>query len=245
VDHFSLAGNGPVHIVAGFVGSITYSATTFTITPSTVIGDPIGLTTTVNTAIRYSRSPRPFGGGAVWAMRDEPGGSASRARLPLRWPARLPPGGATAQAAGNTASDLDQTLSAVLKRAGFTGTVESSLPARLGRPVDSRLADLGRVLFFDSLAALHDDNSCAGCHAPATGLGDSQSIAIGIQSNQVVGRHRVGPRNQRRTPTVVNAAFYPNLMWNGRFSAPSADPFDNSQGFAFPLPEGGDAISPP
>lgn len=42
VDHFSLTGNGPVHIVAGFVGSVTYSATTFTITPSTVIGDPIG-----------------------------------------------------------------------------------------------------------------------------------------------------------------------------------------------------------
>ena len=42
VDHFSLTGNGPVHIVAGFVGSITYSANTFTITPSTVIGDPIG-----------------------------------------------------------------------------------------------------------------------------------------------------------------------------------------------------------
>ena len=42
VDHFSLAGNGPVHIVAGFVGSVTYSATTYTITPSTVIGDPIG-----------------------------------------------------------------------------------------------------------------------------------------------------------------------------------------------------------
>jgi len=42
VDHFSLTGNGPVHIVAGFVASITYSANTFTITPSTVIGDPIG-----------------------------------------------------------------------------------------------------------------------------------------------------------------------------------------------------------
>ena len=41
VDHFSLTGNGPVHIVAGFVGSITYSANTFTITPSTVIGDPL------------------------------------------------------------------------------------------------------------------------------------------------------------------------------------------------------------
>ena len=42
VDHFSLTGNGPVHIVAGFVGSITYNANTITsITPSKVIGDPI------------------------------------------------------------------------------------------------------------------------------------------------------------------------------------------------------------
>jgi hypothetical protein len=42
VDHFSLTGSGPVHIVAGFTGSITYGPNTFTITPSTVIGDPIG-----------------------------------------------------------------------------------------------------------------------------------------------------------------------------------------------------------
>ena len=148
------------------------------------------------------------------------------------------------RAESDPASDLDQRLSAVLKAAGFTGTIESSLPARLGRAVDPRLADLGRVLFFDSLPSLHDDNSCAGCHAPATGLGDSQSIAIGIQSNQVVGSHRAGPRNQRRTPTVVNAAFYPNLMWNGRFSAPSANPFDNSQGFVFPFPEGATRFPP-
>jgi cytochrome c peroxidase len=36
----------------------------------------------------------------------------------------------------------------------------------------------------------------------------------------------------------VNTAFYPSLMWNGRFSAPSGDPFDNSRGFRFPEPEG-------
>jgi hypothetical protein len=42
VDHFSLAGSGPVHIVAGFVGSVAFDANTFTITPSTVIGDPLG-----------------------------------------------------------------------------------------------------------------------------------------------------------------------------------------------------------
>ena len=44
VDHVSLAGSGPVHIVAGFVGIVTFNANTFAITPSTVIGDPIGFT---------------------------------------------------------------------------------------------------------------------------------------------------------------------------------------------------------
>lgn len=37
---------------------------------------------------------------------------------------------------------------------------------------------------------------------------------------------------------VLNAAFFPALMWNARFSAPSGDPFDNSLGFQFPNPEG-------
>ena len=46
VDHFSLTGNGPVHIVAGFVGSITYVGDTITgITSSKVIGDPIDFVT--------------------------------------------------------------------------------------------------------------------------------------------------------------------------------------------------------
>ena len=45
VDHFSLTGNGPVHIVAGFVGSVTYSATTYTVAPRTVIGDPLDFAT--------------------------------------------------------------------------------------------------------------------------------------------------------------------------------------------------------
>jgi cytochrome c peroxidase len=133
---------------------------------------------------------------------------------------------------------LDVLLASALESAGFTGRVEEQLAARLGRPVDYRLAELGRLLFFDPVGALHDDNACAGCHAPSAGLGDTQSIAIGIQSNRVVGPGRAGPRNQRRTPTVVNTAFYPKLMWNGRFAALSGDPFDGSLGFRFPLPEG-------
>ncbi|HKC87755.1 MAG TPA: cytochrome c peroxidase, partial [Blastocatellia bacterium] len=49
---------------------------------------------------------------------------------------------------------------------------------------------------------------------------------------------RAGPRNQRRTPMVANTAFFPNLMWNSRFASLSNDPFDNSDGFLFPPPEG-------
>jgi len=135
------------------------------------------------------------------------------------------------------ANSLDGQLQIVLQAAHFTGTVGTSIPSRLGRPVNRQLADLGRKLWFDVAGGLHDDNTCGGCHSPSNGMGDTQSIAIGIQNNNLVGPHRTGPRNQRRTPTAANTAFYPALMWNGRFSAPSGDPFDNSQGFLFPPPE--------
>jgi cytochrome c peroxidase len=146
--------------------------------------------------------------------------------------------------AAQTASSLDDELSAVLNEAGFSGTVGSSIEQRLGRPVDLRLANLGRLLWFDTSGGLHNDNTCGGCHSPANGFADSQSIAIGVQNNNRVGPNRRGPRNQRRAPTAANAAFYPRLMWNGRFSAPSGDPFDNSGGYLFPAPEGSTAFLP-
>jgi cytochrome c peroxidase len=132
---------------------------------------------------------------------------------------------------------LNHQLRRALRHAGFTGRVESTLEQRLGRSLNPQLADLGRLLWFDVAGGLHSDNTCGGCHSPTNGMGDTQSIAIGIQNNNLVGPHRSGPRNQRRTPTAANTAFYPSLMWNGRFSAPSGDPFNNSQGFLFPPPE--------
>src|SRR5262249_4326109 len=92
-------------------------------------------------------------------------------------------------------SRLDRTLLAVLHDAGFTGKVEASLEARLGRHIDPALAELGRLLFFDKILGLHNDNSCAGCHAPAFGFGDSQPMAIGVDNNDIVGPSRSGPRN--------------------------------------------------
>lgn len=137
---------------------------------------------------------------------------------------------------------LDVSLAAELSRRGFTGTTQWTVEQRLGRSLDPVLADLGRSLFFDPIVGLHDDNACAGCHSPAAGFGDTQSIAIGIQSNGIVGDLRTGPRNQRRSPMVVNTAFFPKLMWNGRFKSLSGDPFSNALGFEFPLPEGSTAF---
>ena len=133
---------------------------------------------------------------------------------------------------------LNEQLVAILSQHGFTGRVGLSLEERLGRKIDNQLADLGRLAFHDSLLGLNDDNSCSGCHAAPLGFGDSQSIAIGVENNNIVGPDRAGPRNQRRAPTILNNAFYPALMWNSRFNSVSGDPFDNSAGFQFPLPEG-------
>lgn len=133
---------------------------------------------------------------------------------------------------------LNDQLSALLTLHGFTGKVGQSLEQRLGRKIDIQLADLGRLAFHDSLLGLNDDNSCSGCHAAPLGFGDSQSIAIGVENNNIVGPNRIGPRNQRRAPLVLNNVFYPALMWNSRFNSISGDPFDNSAGFQFPLPEG-------
>jgi cytochrome c peroxidase len=145
-------------------------------------------------------------------------------------------------------SDLDRQLVNVLRENKFTGAIESQLVPRLGRPIDLELANLGRLLWFDKIHSLHHDNTCGGCHSPSNGFGDTQSISIGVDNNNVVGRDRTGPRNQRRAPLVINTAFYPKLMWNGRFSANHAgvyllgDPFDNASGFHFPLPEGDTAF---
>ena len=137
---------------------------------------------------------------------------------------------------------LDDQLARVLKEAGFTGRVQGSVEPRLGRRLDAKLVDLGRTVFFDNIMGLHRDNSCAGCHSPAAGFGDSQSIAIGTDNNGVVGPDRRGPRNQRRAPFVINTAFFQRLMLNLRFVSRSDDAFDLTQGATVPFSVGGDTV---
>jgi cytochrome c peroxidase len=132
---------------------------------------------------------------------------------------------------------VDAALVERLQQLGFTGNIEATLEQRLGRSIDPARANLGRLLWFDTITGLNNDNTCAGCHSPTRGFGDTQSIAIGIDNNGIVGPDRRGPRNQRRSPMVINTAFYPNLMWNSRFASLAHDSFDNSAGFQFPPPE--------
>jgi cytochrome c peroxidase len=146
---------------------------------------------------------------------------------------------ATSQVDPRAKVTLNDQVQAVLAANGFDGTVQSCVETRLGHAFNLQLQNLGRMLFFDPILSLHNDNSCAGCHDPGSGFADAQPIAIGVESPAMVaGPSRIGPRNQRRTPTIINSVFYPAMMWDGRFFAPSGDPFDNSKGFTFPQPEG-------
>ena len=66
--------------------------------------------------------------------------------------------------------------------------------------------ELGRALFFDPRLSGSAMISCATCHNPALGWGDGQPTAVGD------GAKRLG----RATPTVLNTAYQPLQMWDGR-----------------------------
>jgi cytochrome c peroxidase len=51
-----------------------------------------------------------------------------------------------------SSATLDEQLTATLAQHGFTGRIESTLEPRLGRKLDNQLVDLGRLLFFDTVA---------------------------------------------------------------------------------------------
>jgi cytochrome c peroxidase len=125
-------------------------------------------------------------------------------------------------------SGLDHELRGLLSALGFTGRIGSTLEARLGRRIDRRLADIGRLLWFDPIGGLNDDNTCGGCHSPTHGFGDSQPIAIGIDNNLVVGPGRAGPRNQEGT----SLSYLPHLLTAQAFIPPTERV--EAAGFTFP-----------
>ena len=67
-------------------------------------------------------------------------------------------------------------------------------------------ASLGKKLYFDPRLSAASLQSCANCHSPGFGWGD------GMASRSARGTTRL----ERRSPTVINAAWAEVFMWDGR-----------------------------
>lgn len=69
---------------------------------------------------------------------------------------------------------------------------------------DVRAIELGRRFFFDSRFSASGYVACATCHRPALGFQDGLPLAKGERESN------------RRTPSLVGAAYRPWLYWDGR-----------------------------
>jgi cytochrome c peroxidase len=73
----------------------------------------------------------------------------------------------------------------------------------------SEKARLGQMLFFDPRLSGANNISCGSCHNPSFSWGDRLALGIGE------GTAELG----RRTPTILNGAWFEQLMWDGRFDS--------------------------
>ena len=68
---------------------------------------------------------------------------------------------------------------------------------------------LGQRLFFDAMLSGSGRTACATCHNPDFAYGDPRPV--GISDN--------GQPGLRHAPSLLNVAFRPYLMWDGRFAS--------------------------
>jgi len=67
-------------------------------------------------------------------------------------------------------------------------------------------AELGKLLFFDSILSKDKKISCASCHNPSQGWADKREVSIGVY----------GKKGVIQSPTVLNSVFNFRQFWNGR-----------------------------
>jgi cytochrome c peroxidase len=94
-------------------------------------------------------------------------------------------------------------------------------------PTAERVA-LGQMLFFDPRLSGSGVMSCATCHNPARGWSDGLPTAVG-DGHKVLGR---------ATPTILNTAYQPLQMWDGRkptLEAQALGPIEASVEMNLPL----------
>jgi cytochrome c peroxidase len=165
---------------------------------------------------------------------------------------------------GGGAGSLDERVEALCATNGLRGAPQLDEPDYTPAQLDIRdkRRELGRLLFFDHALSGVQQTACATCHHAAFQFSDARNIARGVfcdlvpevsitcheapppgQDGNVVGPDRRSPLNSRNTPSVINNALFPRLMWNGRFRfndtrSTDVNRLDASLGFRFPAPEG-------
>ncbi len=113
----------------------------------------------------------------------------------------------------------------------------ASIPQDAQNPLTSAKVNLGRMLFHETALGMDAEDesgigtfSCASCHHAAAGfqagvqqgLGDG-GVGFGVRGEGRVISPEYDPtaidRQPMRTPTAMNGAFTPVVLWNGQFGA--------------------------
>jgi cytochrome c peroxidase len=95
-------------------------------------------------------------------------------------------------------------------QAGHPSLAKWLLPKEIPSPPDNKLtperADLGKKLFFDPRLSATGQSTCASCHFPERGWSDGFPTSVRL----------FGEAMTRASPTMINVAFNPIHMWDGR-----------------------------
>lgn len=95
------------------------------------------------------------------------------------------------------------------------------VPVTADNPSTPEKIALGKTLFEDKRLSGDGTVSCSNCHIPGKGFSDGMSVSEGIN-------HSKGTRN---APTLINAAYFTTMFWDGRrpsLEAQAKDPIVNS-----------------
>lgn len=74
---------------------------------------------------------------------------------------------------------------------------------------NSKLAEIGKLLFFDPMLSANNKRACASCHKPELAFTDGYATSINFEQNGFL---------RRNSPTVINAATQEAFFWDGRSS---------------------------
>ena len=90
-------------------------------------------------------------------------------------------------------------------------------------PTDSNLHELGKSLFFDRELSGNRDTSCASCHHPSLGSGDSRPLPSGV-GGEGLGPNRTRDKNRQVVPRNAPELFqrsdsrWTSMFWDSRIS---------------------------